>query len=549
MKKKLLSMLLACALAVTPFTLAACNPKVPDTEETLEIFVLDAGFGTQWTKDIAAMFKEEDWVKEKYPNLIVDIKTSALTDQAKNYMNNGAKINTIDLLFDTPESLGYSGPQGDMLDLYDIVYNTEVPGETRKVMEKMSASAVDAMKYRGADAPEKDAYYNFPWQFTMDGIIYNERLLTEANIEVPRTTDELIAAVEHFADPTAKNGPIATWGISTYWTYVFDAWWGQYAGRDGYEQFYEGIADNTDNNVDIFKQGGRLQAMEVVYDLLAKKENVWMCETTDRSNFIETQTRLLQGTSVFMANGTWFDNEMRGVIKNLKAANGRCDTVRMMMTPVISAITDKLEFSDMTDAQLSAVVKAIDEGKTYAQIKDTYPSAFTENDFNVILDARTTYYGGCGGNAYIPKYAKGKEVAADFLRYMATDKALNQYIASTEGCALSFFDYDVKTADPELYATCSDFSKDILDRFSGYPYREKLTPLPFASMYPLVAKGGISSCRTVSVRTIGQACTERDRSDTPLYGSAKEIYDANIAYWTDNNNYSWNQALDKAGLK
>ena len=64
---KLISTAIACIFAFSLTT--GCAKKVPDTEDTLEIYIQELGYGKQWLYDAIELFKQEDWVKEKYPNL------------------------------------------------------------------------------------------------------------------------------------------------------------------------------------------------------------------------------------------------------------------------------------------------------------------------------------------------------------------------------------------------------------------------------------------------------------------------------------------------
>ena len=74
--KRIASLLMCLVMAVASFSFVGCAPDVPDTPETLEIYCWDAGYGTQWCTDMVELFKQQDWVKEKYPNnyLSMDIE-------------------------------------------------------------------------------------------------------------------------------------------------------------------------------------------------------------------------------------------------------------------------------------------------------------------------------------------------------------------------------------------------------------------------------------------------------------------------------------------
>ena len=87
----------------------------------------------------------------------------------------------------------------------------------------------------------------------------------------------------------------------------------------------------------------------------------------------------------------------------------------MVKMPIISSIVDTLENKNMTDAELSAVIDAIDAGET------SYPGV-SQKDFDRLVEARRMVYSAtfdhCAG---IPARAKNKDLAKDFLEFMASD--------------------------------------------------------------------------------------------------------------------------------
>ena len=63
MKKLKMATVLLAALMLTPAVLSSsgCKKKVDNSAETIEIFVYDAGYGTDWLDGMISAFKE------KYP--------------------------------------------------------------------------------------------------------------------------------------------------------------------------------------------------------------------------------------------------------------------------------------------------------------------------------------------------------------------------------------------------------------------------------------------------------------------------------------------------
>ena len=99
MFKKIASFALAATLGLSVAAFGGCKPKVPDTEETLEVSCMNAGYGTEWCESLLKMFQEQDWVKEKYPKLNVVYSSNDIQNFAESKLNSGRKANTVDLLF------------------------------------------------------------------------------------------------------------------------------------------------------------------------------------------------------------------------------------------------------------------------------------------------------------------------------------------------------------------------------------------------------------------------------------------------------------------
>ena len=129
--KKISAKIMSIALAVSScVAVTGCGGnKVSDTDQTLQVYVFEAGYGTKWCTDMLDLFKEQAWVKEKYPNLEIPTPTiNDVSDFAESRLIAGEKGNTFDLMFAI--NLDYNtGPNGDFLDLTDVVYGSKVPGE------------------------------------------------------------------------------------------------------------------------------------------------------------------------------------------------------------------------------------------------------------------------------------------------------------------------------------------------------------------------------------------------------------------------------------
>ena len=536
--KKFVTVLLALTFAVS--ALGACNKNKidPNDPQKLEIYVYNAGYGYEWCEKILNAFKEEDWVKEKYPDLKTSFTKDELSTTAQEMITAGKKVNKYEVLFGTNLE-SYLGPDAPVVDLTDDIYDSQVPGENVKFSEKMIPSYLASAAYKGKSEISEDKYYQVNWASGMGGLIYNEDKLNALGFSVPNTTDELVDIMSKVKELNGTNSAykqttsFATYGASAYVNYLYYTWWAQYQTSDEYINFYNGIDTETQSRSPaIFRQTGLLRTLELLESFLVlDKGYTWLNPNTGREAFRETQNRVQLGNALFMANGDWVDNELK-VLRDGLIEMGHADTVKMMRTPIISSIIE-LTPTINDDATLSKVVKAIDEGKT------SYESV-SADDFTRIAEARRIVYSiGPSHCAYIPEYASGKEVAIDFLRYLATDKANKIYIKETNGASMPF-SYDVMAQNHELFESLSPMQQDRLNYFA----EQNVNVLPSQNSFPLVRYGGLS------VMASGRFTTDfTGGSSKGNYGSIAEmIFEREYKYWTDGDNANWKGCLIQSGL-
>ena len=535
---------LAALLFVAPFTACKGNTASNDAQ-TLEVYVWDAGYGDEWVSALLEDFKTVDWVREKYPEL----KTALVSNDQQNYGQsrvNAGSANTIDLFF-TESVESYFGTD-TLVDLTECVYNAEVPGEGILFKDKMLSNVYDNIAYYPVGEYDAEPTYWFvPWMLSAGGFVYNATLFEELGLTVPNTTDELFALMERVKSGDIQNKAEYNHTYTlidtkiSYINYLFPQWWAQYEGAGGYENFWNGIsADGVRNSVEIFSQKGLLKALEVFHDLY-NENNGYYDRSSVTYEFIAGQTRLLTREGLILPCGSWFSNEMKDLANELKA-EGYNDIIDMMKTPIVSDIIEKTP-SIADDGELSALIDAIDAGSTQLS-GEGYD--VTQADFDTIRKARGVMFGLCDtSTAVIPSAATAKEVAIDFLRYMATDRALSLYAQNTSGGVLAF-DYSFREKEPELYQKLmSETPETFTVMASVYDMleREYTDILPYYGSFPLARYGGISYVAggsTTAVHTLFM-------SDADL--TAERVWQQTIDYYTENNNARWNMALSNAGLR
>ena len=549
MKKKstiLLSTALVLSFALGSFSgcgtgteNSSINPEDPNK---LEIYVYNAGYGYEWAENILKEFVKEPWVQEKYPGIETKAKVEhdEVATRSVELLTASKKVNKYDIVMGTGLE-GLIGPDVKVLDLTERVYNGEVPGESVLYKDKLLPSYLNSAAYRTkGETTDESIYYQTNWAKGITGLMYNETKLEALGYEVPNTTNELLSIMNSVKNRTPdsvynQTTSFVTWGTSTYANYLYFTWWAQYQTAEEYINFYSGIDSTTESRSPaIFKQAGIYESLSVLEKILHRSNGItWVNPNTGREAYRETQNRVLLGNALFMANGDWVDNELKVLRDGLIELNGRADTVKLMRTPIISSIISRTP-SIQDDATLSAVVAAIDAGETeYAGVSAT--------DFNIIKEAREVVYSvGPGHNAYIPSEATGVNPAVDFLLYMATDKAQDIYIQTTNGASLPF-KYNLQEKNPSLYNAISPMHQDIMTYFNQL----NVNVLPSQASFPMVRYGGLnvmSSGSPLADFTGGASKGE--------YSSVAEMcFEREYGYWTRNNNASWKNCLAQAGMQ
>ena len=367
----------------------------------------------------------------------------------------------------------------------------------------------------------------------MEGLLYNKDLLDEMGLKTPNTTDELdavcaaIAARRDSADGKYNLGySFIQSKDADYWAYLFNIWWAQYQGAQGFTDFWNGVDENRISK-NIFTQKGRIRALEV-YEKLLKYDKGYLNPSSGTYDFKTAQTMFLKGNGVFHANGDWFDNEMSSIRADVKSQQGLDYDIRMLRTPVMSSIVETLENKEMTDETLSAVITAVDEGKTSFD-------GVSAADFAKIREARSIVYSvGSAHVSAIPAYAAGKDVAMDFLRFMATDVANESYIRSTGGASLPV-KYNVIEKNPELYASLSTLQKSRLEYFNNGAF--EIYTLPQERAFPLYRYGDVKPFSSAAYYATFSA--EGNKKTPADYQRETELT------WTD---AKWTKAVNDAGL-
>lgn len=540
MKKKLSAVLAAIMCVTCAATFTGCGKTKVDTDTHIEIYSYQAGFGTEWITAAADKFiakKAAEGVTVTF-----DIWGDSAKQQ-RTLIAAGPKTNTVDLFITGGAGGNSIAKEGDqvlagydnVVEPLDDVYATVM--ENGLTFEQKMIPTAIPYKIDGH-------YYDVPWSKTFGGLLYNKTLFDQIGIASPQTTDDLVAACETIKNyyaasnanklPADKVTPFVFSAPTGYWNYLRDTWWTQYEGGENITNFFNGISIDEDGNMsrskEIFRQTGRLRALEVL-DKLINRESGNSHENVNTATFTEAQAGMILGKGLMIPNGDWFENEMKSVADE----DPNHYDIRAMKSPVISSITEKCEVVK-TEAVLKKVIAAVDkeddgESRDLSAITeiDTTTDEF-KADYERIQTARHTYTSSVNQTMFIPVYATAKDLAKEFMVYLASDEGLATYIDNTSGNQMPFR-YDIE-GDTERWNNLSIFQKDLYEKRKTGVY------------YSDYAKAGVLG---IEPYTNGTNITE-------IYFTAKNYEDRKTPqtlfqdeydYWTD---ARWTQIKKEAGL-
>lgn len=421
MKKlaKLLTILVLCLSVVLGTVGCSCGGKKGE-KGVLAIAAFMAGDEDTpfWLKDMVAAYKQD------YPDAKIETRFDALVRDigVTAYQTNDSQY---DMIFLDGMPLGNAVEEYGSLYCLNDLYNNpaEVNGEkeTMNLSEKIRPGLLKSVQYGGDKAQYKDNYYLAPAPSGPTSIIFNcdamEMVFGEDwEDRIPNTTDELIKLCQDIKTANKKVNiagtnqvvrPFVYSKALEYWRYLYLPFIAQYSGIEAWERMQSCKNDAGQYDKNLYFPDGKEKALEVLYSLINK--NAGFADAGAAGyEFTDAQGYFLQGRACMYVTGSWLEDEMSGKSKYNP-------DLKMVRVPIVSALGADM---GITDAQLSAIVDAIDAGETELAGVDA-------TDFARVAEARKYVYTLANSSiSFVPECALNKDLALQFYRYMYSDKGL-----------------------------------------------------------------------------------------------------------------------------
>lgn len=355
--KKILALLLALAMVMS---LAACGtseapaateapkaespaspaPEAPAAEPvTIKVAAIETAYGSQVWVDVAAAFEAETGIK-------VELTTDKnLEDVLAGPMQNGEFPDVVHLALGRPAGLTEQLVKANAMHDLTNMLATTIPGEATTPAEKI----IPGFTATSATNPYADGKtYLAPMFYSPCGLFYNAKLFEDKGWAVPTTWDEMWALGE-----TAKAEGIYLFTYPTAGYY--DAFMFALMNAIGGPEFFNAITNYEEGAWD--SENGK--TLLSILDKLATYTHPSTPAQANNQDFTKNQQMPMNGSALFMPNGTWITGEMADYAATLG------DSFAWGMTAVPAAGNAPCSFCWIEQAWIPAAAEHIAEAEQF----------------------------------------------------------------------------------------------------------------------------------------------------------------------------------------
>ena len=466
-KKWMAATLSAMFLAVFPLTAVGCanDPlsEYANRPQTVTVEVFDGGYGIEWITEVAKYYMD-NVDAETY----VDIKKTVLNEEETSKLEAGISTYDMYLLDNMYNNRFYFEDLSDLMDEYPT-------GESDKtIREKMGDYLY------GIYSEDDGSIMQVPWHNQQGySFAYNKTTIDDAlgkdNWELPRTTDEFFELGDRLMEKNVYLFAASYGDQEDYTKRGIQVWFAQMLGEEAFEYYINGYAKNTndttpddpsddyyfsENAPDLISQNEDAhKAMYEVIKTLNMNGNGYIHSDSTSMTFMDLESAFVGfgfGRNLrkpaFIFNGPWLESELEGSdLLDLIASEGKPQEIRAMKMPIVSDIISRTP-SIKVDRTLREVISYVDGDR------ETVPDGVTPEDVAIIAEARRMVAQVTSGTLVIPKAAKNKEGAKEFLKFMTSDAAQQVTIEVKNGLSMLPYGYEPKQEDLK-----SDFVRDLYE--------------------------------------------------------------------------------------
>ena len=350
--KKIIALVLALVMVMglvacgntTPETTAPAGESTPETapvaeDVTIKVAAIETAYGSEVWQKVCEAFTAETGIK-------VELTTDKnLEDVISGPMQNGEYPDVVHLATGRPAGLTEQLVKANALHPLTNMLSLTIPGEDVKVADKIAGGFTD----NNIVAPYGDGVtYMAPMFYSPCGLFYNATLFEEKGWTVPTTWDEMWTLAETAA---AEGISLFTYPTAGY----YDAFMFALMNAIGGPEFFNAVTTYEEGAWD--SENG--QKLLEILDKLADYTHPNTPAQANNQDFTKNQQMPMNGSALFMPNGTWITSEMAEYAETLG------DSFSWGMTAVPSAGEASYSFCWFEQAWIPAGAEHITEAEQF----------------------------------------------------------------------------------------------------------------------------------------------------------------------------------------